>query len=396
MEFVQMKSIFKKILIIILIVILSNLLGMFFKVVNAVVSSDKLVIVLDPGHGPSDSGAIGNGLVEREINFKIAKYLKDELEARDSNITVYLTHSGNFSGSKLELDKRAEIAADLKADIVISLHINGSTNTNANGAEVYITRDTSENRYNKNCKLLGDLILKELADLGIYNLGTKNSPVGNTTTPNNREYYDSGIEVDYYGMIRYPRKLDIPGIIVEHCFISNAGDTQKYISTDEQIKKIAKADANAILEAVSKGYIVKLETWAESTTYMIDRTSISKISNETTVENFMDNITILKESENTIKIFDKNNNQLQSEDIIGTGGRIILDDDMQYKIVVTGDTNGDGHFTLTDMSQMISRLVGVDTLTGVYVKAMDVNYDGKFTITDASIMRQAIVNDTKF
>lgn len=131
-----------------------------------------------------------------------------------------------------------------------------------------------------------------------------------------------------------------------------------------------------------------------STKYIVDNDEniIYKLSNETTLQAFENNVT----STGTIKVLTVNNVELQNDDIIGTGMKLLLDDTMEYILVVTGDANGDGKFTITDMSRMISHLVERTLLTGPYLKALDVNYSGSFTITDASIMKKAIVDDTKF
>jgi hypothetical protein len=78
------------------------------------------VIVVDPGHGP-DSGAFGlNGLTERELNMKVAQYLKEMLA--DKGAIVYLTREndkGPYNGEKMaihELAARIKFAAELKCD----------------------------------------------------------------------------------------------------------------------------------------------------------------------------------------------------------------------------------------------------------------------------------------
>lgn len=269
---------------------------------------------------------------------------------------------------------RANTAANLGADIVISLHINSSTNSSADGAEVFITRDTVEDRYNKNCRVLGDLILGNLSGLGIYNRGTKNSPVGNTTTPNDKEYYDSGIEVDYYGMIRYPRKLGIPSIIVEHCFISNPSDVQNYISTDDQIRKIAKADADAIISAVEQGYIAGKPALSTATGV----TPGMKVSEYTK----------FNQDGKTVVFVDRQNNQLGPNDILKTGTRVVVKEGNavkeEHKIVIYGDVNGDGGINLADALSIERHYVGLSSLYNEFLQAGSiVNRNSNVTLSDA-------------
>ena len=216
-----------------------------FSCINVVKAEEDtpLIIVLDPGHGGIDPGAVnsGQGLIERDIVMKIAQYLKAELEQYD-DVLVYFTHSGLGSGQELALRDRGDIAANYKADIVVSLHINAVGGT---GAEIYVTRDTGEQKYNADSTKLGNLILKNLGALGIGNRGVKTKK-GNTITSNPKEYYYGDMEVDYYGIIRYPRIHGIPSILVEHCFIDSS-DTQ-FLNSEQKIKNLAKADADAIVE----------------------------------------------------------------------------------------------------------------------------------------------------
>ena len=227
--------------IIILFFVLIQLFG-FLTTIEA--AEDKpLVIVLDPGHGGTDAGAVNKAqsLYEREIVMKIARYIKSDLE-QYSNVKVYLTHNGLNSNEELSLRDRGTIAANYKADMVISLHINASGGT---GAEIFVTRDTGEKRYNEDSTKLGNLFLKHLGYLGIGNRGVKTRK-GNTITSEPKEYYYGDMEVDYYGIIRYPRLLGIPSVLVEHCFIDSA-DIQ-FLNSEEKIKRLATADVNAIVE----------------------------------------------------------------------------------------------------------------------------------------------------
>ena len=81
------------------------------------------IIELDPGHGGNDSGAVGetnDQPQEKDINLKIAKYIKQEL-SKNSNIKVYLTRTGD---TKPELGERVPKAVQDKADLFVSLHNN--------------------------------------------------------------------------------------------------------------------------------------------------------------------------------------------------------------------------------------------------------------------------------
>ena len=67
-----------------------------------------------------------------------------------------------------------------------------------------------------------------------------------------------------------------------------------------------------------------------------------------------------------------------------TGGRT-------YTLVVTGDANGDGKVTITDVVALQSHVVGKQTLEGAYAKAGDLNGDGKITITDVVKAARVVV-----
>lgn len=90
-------------------------------------------IVLDPGHGGSDPGAIGRGrLQEKEVTLRLARALRRELVAR--GFSVVLTRDGDRSLSLLE---RTAIAEGAGGDLFVSLHANAARNRAAEGLEIY-------------------------------------------------------------------------------------------------------------------------------------------------------------------------------------------------------------------------------------------------------------------
>ena len=117
------------------------------------------VIVLDPGHGGKDTGSINEraGLIERDINLKIANYLRKYL-SEYAGITVILTHEGFQSGT-YELIDRALFARSKNADLIVSLHCNSSEKGNLNGTEAFVTANTSLPKYNEQCSELANKIL---------------------------------------------------------------------------------------------------------------------------------------------------------------------------------------------------------------------------------------------
>lgn len=91
-------------------------------------------VVVDPGHGGHDVGAVGhNGILEKNVNLGVARELKRYLE-RESDLQVVLTRSDD---SYLELADRAEIANSSHGDLFLSLHCNSWFNDGAHGFETF-------------------------------------------------------------------------------------------------------------------------------------------------------------------------------------------------------------------------------------------------------------------
>ncbi len=102
-------------------------------------------IVIDPGHGGHDPGAVGpSGLREKDVNLRIAKRLRERLieEGKSFGIeNVYLTRS---TDRFIPLEERTAIARKRKADIFISIHCNGARRKKAHGIETYILGFTDD------------------------------------------------------------------------------------------------------------------------------------------------------------------------------------------------------------------------------------------------------------
>lgn len=194
-----------------------------------------LIVVLDAGHGGYDSGAVGNGLREKDLNLKIAKYCKTELEKYEG-VKVYMTRSKD---TFIALDQRVSIAAGYKADVFVSIHINSAGST-ASGAEVYYPNPNYRPSVSEKGRNLASQIQKNLVVLGLRNRNTKmqDSLVGSK--------YPDGSIADYYAVIRASKQSGFPGIIVEHAFISNASDASRYLNSDTKLKKLGVADAKGI------------------------------------------------------------------------------------------------------------------------------------------------------
>ena len=98
------------------------------------VAGGRLLVVIDPGHGGEEDGAIGrSGLKEKDVVLDIARRLAARL--RSAGFDVRLTREGDEG---LSLDERAGIANEMHADLFVSLHVNASRWTRARGAETYL------------------------------------------------------------------------------------------------------------------------------------------------------------------------------------------------------------------------------------------------------------------
>lgn len=101
-------------------------------------------IVIDPGHGGDESGAVGpSGLLEKDLTLQIARTLRDRLRQR-LPVKVVLTRDDD---SHLPLDTRSAIANQNKADLFISIHLNSYLGAEARGAETYfLSMEASDSR----------------------------------------------------------------------------------------------------------------------------------------------------------------------------------------------------------------------------------------------------------
>lgn len=201
-------------------------------------SNGDLVIAIDPGHGGTDAGASYGGMNEKDVNLKIAKYIKAYLEEY-VGVQVYLTRS---TDTYLELSERVNNSVAAGADVFISIHNNASTNQNTSGSMVFYPNASYRPDLSKEGSGLSTSILKQLTALGLPDLGirTRDSETGNT--------YEDGSLADYYGVIRNAKRSGITGIIVEHAFVSSEYDRTNYLGTDAQLQKLAMADVKGIAE----------------------------------------------------------------------------------------------------------------------------------------------------
>lgn len=95
--------------------------------------------VIDAGHGGFDKGSNNENIVESEYSLELAQ--KIQQLARKKNINVILTRDGN---DHLDLQSRVDKMHELNPKLVISLHLNSSSNKELKGAEVFINKDNTD------------------------------------------------------------------------------------------------------------------------------------------------------------------------------------------------------------------------------------------------------------
>lgn len=197
-------------------------------------------IVIDPGHGGHDPGAIGpSGLKEKDVNLRIAKALKEKLEEEGKKYGITDVSLTRNTDKFIKLEDRTTIARQRKADLFISIHCNAARSRDAHGIETYILSLTNdkkalelaarENAYSTQDvsdmeKLLKNIIRnskiggsKELASL------VQNSIV----TSLNKKYGN----ISNKGIKKAPFVVligaDVPSILVESSFITNPRDEKR-------------------------------------------------------------------------------------------------------------------------------------------------------------------------
>ena len=208
--------------------------------------SGKIVVALDPGHDDRDAGASDYGLHEEALTLKIANYCKEELE-KYAGVEVYMTRTSskcpypNASPAGGCITARANAAAKAGAKIFVSFHLNAWTDPKSNGAEVIIPNYNWKSDVGAQGRELASKILNELTSLGLCNRGL----VCKTGTDPKYKYPDGSLE-DWFTVQVANKYNGIPGIIVEHAFITNSGDVNNVLNTEAGLKRLGVADATGI------------------------------------------------------------------------------------------------------------------------------------------------------
>ncbi len=212
------------------------------------------IIVLDPGHGGDDPGAIGpRGLQEKQVTLEIAKRVKRVLEKEMPGVKVYMTRDHDQT---LNLSKRTEIANNLEADLFISIHANAAPNKHAMGIETYYLNISNE-RYairlaaRENAMSETEISNLEfiLADLAMKSNVSDSIRLGQVVQSSMfskvRERWDDARDLGLKHALFYVLMgVRMPAILIETSFISNKEEEKRLKSDVYQ---------HALAEGVVKG-----------------------------------------------------------------------------------------------------------------------------------------------
>jgi N-acetylmuramoyl-L-alanine amidase len=171
----------------------------------------KVKVVIDPGHGGSDPGAVNakTGLREADVTLRIAHALKAIFDAHPE-FEVALTREKNKTVS---LKERTDLANELDASLV-SIHCNAAPSPGAHGVETWCFAETDPDGSESSGHKLAKAIQNKIVALGLRDRGVK-------------AIYDRQAGKYIFRKLWILRKTRRPAVIVECGFISNAKDAAK-------------------------------------------------------------------------------------------------------------------------------------------------------------------------
>ncbi|MBI0392526.1 N-acetylmuramoyl-L-alanine amidase [Thermoactinomyces sp. CICC 24226] len=175
----------------------------------------SVYVVIDPGHGGKDPGAIGFKINEKDVVLNLAKKLNDHLGQYEKAVVSLTRWDDRF----LELSERAKFANDRNADLFISLH-NNAASASAHGFEsfIYVNASTTTTRYQT---ILHEQVMNYLVQVGIHDRGKKRAN---------------------YAVLR---ETKMPAILLENLFITNEKEN-KLLKDDAFLDNLAAAIAAGI------------------------------------------------------------------------------------------------------------------------------------------------------
>lgn len=196
---------------------------------------DRVHVVLDPGHGGTEPGAVIGGITEASLNLRVAEIAEAQLRRR--GVEVILTRYGDH---RVPIVSRVEIADRLEAELLVSIHHQGGGELPTGpqpGTEVYYPKDSAPSR-----RFAGLLWEEAVAGLGRFPIdGWFRGPDAGATYRLDAETGD-----DFYGMVRRP---ETPAVLAEMTFMGNPAELELLTT-----RGFLVAEAEAITDAVVRWF----------------------------------------------------------------------------------------------------------------------------------------------
>lgn len=216
----------------------------------------KKIIVLDPGHGGKDPGAIGySGVYEKNITLAMAKELKVILEKE--GYKVYLTRSTDIF---IPLRDRVKIARKYNADLFMSIHADSAVNRSAKGLSVYTLSETASDkeaaalaeRENKADVVAGLNLLehsKEVSDI-LINLAqretmNRSSEFASFMVQEMRKSVKLRDNTHRFAGFAVLKAPDVPSVLLEMGYLSNRTE-ERLLKQKDYRRKLAVSTSKAV------------------------------------------------------------------------------------------------------------------------------------------------------
>jgi len=194
------------------------------------------VIVLDPGHGGAESGAVSpGGLIEKDVNLAVARQAQAALQA--AGVTAILTRTADY---EVTLPTRSEIARDVNPKAFVSIHHNAEPDgpRDGPGSETYYQIGSADSK--RLAGLVYEEVVKALSQYHVAWVADRDAGA---------KYRPGTTGADYYAMLRQPGK--VVSVLAELAFISNQPEADL----------LARADVQKVEgEAVARGIVRWLTT----------------------------------------------------------------------------------------------------------------------------------------
>ena len=222
-------------------------------------------VVIDPGHGGVDPGALGRKSKEKDINMNVSKLLASMIDDKYPEVKVIFTRTTDV---KIPLVERADIANKANADLFISIHSNASKSKTANGCETFTLGAGSSVEAKAAAMYENEVILSEDNFEEIYKgfdpRSSESYIIFELIRNHDMELSAEIAQMVQVGMVKESKLANrgvssagflvlhrtvMPSILVELGFITNSKD-ENLIASKEGQKKLAKG----IFEGFSKYY----------------------------------------------------------------------------------------------------------------------------------------------